>query len=234
LLGHRLIRHRRRAEALLGHRLIRPGAEGLLGRVLVRPGVVCRRHGKSLADSGGHGYRENRLGTPHWAGGVSCPSARFWPVSTDSGYLPAAVQDEPQKTPAPSPPCPCPTRLRRARRWRADRRSGEAASCAAATASRPSRAKRRRPRDRRGHPVHRSSADRATSALRREISPEGPGFSSEYGPVRLLGDTSGASVTRLPPRSTDPEGFCTDYGPNFQIQTTLAFTDCGQVNGVIY
>jgi hypothetical protein len=103
--------------------------------------------------------------------------------------------------------------------WRppAGHRSGRAASCAAATASRPTRAKRRRPRDRRGHPVRRSSADRVTSALRLEISPEGPGFSSEFGPVRPLGDTSGATDTSPLPRPTGPEGFCTDYGPRCRL-----------------
>ena len=86
--------------------------------------------------------------------------------------------------PRACPPCPCPTRLRRARRPPAGHRSGEAASCAAGMANRRTRARRRRCRARRGYPVRRSSADRVTSALRLEISPEGPGFSSEFGPVR--------------------------------------------------
>jgi glycosyltransferase involved in cell wall biosynthesis len=39
----------------------------------------------------------------------------------------------------------------------------------------------------------------------------GPGSSRGFGPIRSLGDTSGASVTRPPPRPTSPEGFYTDY-----------------------
>jgi hypothetical protein len=35
----------------------------------------------------------------------------------------------------------------------------------------------------------------------------------EFAPVRPLGHTSRASVTRPLPRSTSPEGFCTTYRP---------------------
>ena len=96
---------------------------------------------------------------------------------------------------------------------------GFAAPVAAGMANRRTRAKRGRPRNRRGHSVRRSSADRVTSALRREISPEGPGFSSEFAPVRPLGNTSGASVTRPLPRPTGPEGFCPTYRPESAAQS---------------
>ena len=107
--------------------------------------------------------------------------------------------------PRACPPCPCPTRAyARARRLPAGHRSGRAAFCAAATGDRTTRVRRRRPRHRRGHPVRRSSADRATFALRREISPEGPGF-SEFGPVRpppghlrVLGHEAATPVNRPP------------------------------------
>jgi hypothetical protein len=115
--------------------------------------------------------------------------------------------------PRACPPCPCPTRLRRARRPPAHPRSGRAASCAAGMANHRTRARHRRCQAHRGHPVRRPSADRATSTLRREIRPEGPGFSSEFAPVRPLGHTSRASVTRPLPRSTGPERFCTTYRP---------------------
>jgi hypothetical protein len=51
-----------------------------------------------------------------------------------------------------------------------------------------------------------SGPDRANSALRGEICSEGVGFSSEFGPVRSLGDTSRASVARLLPRVNRPGG----------------------------
>ena len=51
------------------------------------------------------------------------------------------------------------------------------------------------------------------SASRPEISPEWPGFSSEFALLRPLADTPGAPVTSLLPRSTRPEGFGTAYDP---------------------
>jgi hypothetical protein len=43
------------------------------------------------------------------------------------------------------------------------------------------------------------------------------------GPCPALGDTSGASVTRLLPRSTRPEGSCTDYGPVYSQPRSFRF-----------